>query len=131
MKVGALSLLSVTVRMTFAFPDNPSPPMSAARTSKVYLGYFCWKRHKVSLAYQLKGLNVSPSFHIFSWSKISEEISPFTTKFQIAVPDVFICLKKTWMLHTHLQHSITVDQYNWKFHGRDPRLSPLQYSTKS
>lgn len=41
-KTGALSLLSVTVRITLAFPDKPSPSMSAASTLRVYFGYFCW-----------------------------------------------------------------------------------------
>lgn len=44
MKAGALSLLSVTVRMTFARPVKPLPSRSAACTSRVYFGYFCNRR---------------------------------------------------------------------------------------
>lgn len=40
-KAGALSLLSVTVRITFACPIKPLPSRSAACTSRVYFGYFC------------------------------------------------------------------------------------------
>lgn len=43
-KAGALSLLSVTVRMTLATPVKPLPAMSVAWTSRTYCGYFCDRR---------------------------------------------------------------------------------------
>lgn len=50
-KAGALSLLSVTVRITFDSPIKPFPFISAALTSRVYFGYFCDSKDILSIDY--------------------------------------------------------------------------------